>query len=52
MFIAIRRAGLLLTLLEGVIEKRPQELGLGPIKTPPQSWKDVFFPLVHDRAGN
>jgi NitT/TauT family transport system substrate-binding protein len=24
----------------------------GMLKTPPQSWKDVFFPLIHDRAGN
>jgi NitT/TauT family transport system substrate-binding protein len=24
----------------------------GMLKTPPQSWKDVFFPLIHDRDGN
>jgi hypothetical protein len=24
----------------------------GMLKSPPQSWKDVFFPLVHDRDGN
>jgi NitT/TauT family transport system substrate-binding protein len=24
----------------------------GMLKSPPQSWKDVFFPLIHDRDGN
>jgi len=24
----------------------------GMLKTPPESWKEVFFPLVHDRDGN
>jgi NitT/TauT family transport system substrate-binding protein len=24
----------------------------GMLKTPPQSWKDVFFPLIHDRDGS
>ena len=24
----------------------------GMLKAPPQSWKDVFFPLIHDRDGN
>jgi NitT/TauT family transport system substrate-binding protein len=24
----------------------------GMLKTPPQSWKDVFFPLIHDREGS
>ncbi len=24
----------------------------GMLKTPPRSWKEVFFPLVHDRDGN
>jgi NitT/TauT family transport system substrate-binding protein len=24
----------------------------GMLKAPPQSWKDAFFPLIHDRDGN
>jgi len=24
----------------------------GTIKVKPQSWKDLFFPLVHDRKGS
>lgn len=32
--------------LAGFMAKR------GMLKTPPQSWKDVFFPILHDRDGN
>jgi len=24
----------------------------GMLKTPPQSWRDVFFSLIHERDGN
>jgi NitT/TauT family transport system substrate-binding protein len=37
---------------EGVMKYASFMNEIGTLKTPVKSWKDVFFPIIHDEAGN
>jgi NitT/TauT family transport system substrate-binding protein len=37
---------------EGVMKYATFMNEIGTLKAPVKSWKDVFFPIIHDEAGN